>query len=684
MATSSYARGVDAPIALDLDLGETDDDEDNSVGDGNGSYGDPLRTVPMPPTLPASAFASASATSASTSTGASSSVQSHTQSRYQDQDSSVLQVPSRPTGGAVWDSEMIALKTRGINDDPEEIASHSAASPDPSLGLAVATAAPIPVATGGVDGHFQPVSVREPSAQNVIRPVGKDPPASPRKSHGGSGECGKMKAHSGHTPAPGSPRFGKPGLRSSGHQKNPHPGAEHIPEPAPGAPLNDPNASGRAPSPVPEEANPGSGVILAEATLVKSNHNFDLESGSSNANTNNTNSNDDSSKWFFLIGFMICGFLLVVVVIVVVVILAMSGGNPDPAPAPTPAVTTLSPTTRAPFQTLEPDPTPPPTTKVPSTPDRTTVKPTTDSPTTNDPTTIPPTTPEPTTSSPATPEPTTESPTPSPTTRSTTPEPTISEPSPTESPATNPSSVSLTGWEADLPDYTQLALENPNSAQTQALNWLNQHPNLYTMEVWKRRQLLALVSFYFSYQGDQWTNTEQSNWLSVYDDECTWGDTGNDRNTCNADGRINKLSLEEQNGIAQSVRGSTPAELAMLTDLTELDVFTMDLFNGLDVVLPPQLSSLTDLNTIRLSYNELTGTLPAYLKDFQALTNLNIRNNDLTGKKRLRCAYTGLSFAGIFESSTVLFTFFYRLATFRDWFDDQSALLHCLPEFFHR
>ena len=127
------------------------------------------------------------------------------------------------------------------------------------------------------------------------------------------------------------------------------------------------------------------------------------------------------------------------------------------------------------------------------------------------------------------------------------------------------------------------------------------------------------------------------------------GDTGNDGNEC-TDGRITRIALDGQTNNA--VRGSTPPELILLTDLNNFGVYTMNLFTGFDAVLPPQLTSLTALANVRLSFSSMTGTIPDYLHFFQQLTSLNVRENDITGSLPTELGLmTNLKYLTIYKNS---------------------------------
>ena len=76
-----------------------------------------------------------------------------------------------------------------------------------------------------------------------------------------------------------------------------------------------------------------------------------------------------------------------------------------------------------------------------------------------------------------------------------------------------------------------------------------------------------------------------------------------------------------------SLTGSIPPELGSLGNLKRLDL----LRNGLTGSIPPQLGELAKLESIRLSENELAGTIPPQLGNLSRLEVLSLDRNQLAG-----------------------------------------------------
>ena len=75
------------------------------------------------------------------------------------------------------------------------------------------------------------------------------------------------------------------------------------------------------------------------------------------------------------------------------------------------------------------------------------------------------------------------------------------------------------------------------------------------------------------------------------------------------------------------MRGSLPAELGNLSQLTELDLWN----NGLSGSIPAELGSLSNLLYLFLMDNQLSGSIPAELGNLSNLLFLRLDNNQLSG-----------------------------------------------------
>ena len=92
--------------------------------------------------------------------------------------------------------------------------------------------------------------------------------------------------------------------------------------------------------------------------------------------------------------------------------------------------------------------------------------------------------------------------------------------------------------------------------------------------------------------------------------------------TTDGDGRVVRLSLS-----FNELTGTIPAELGSLSNLERLSLS----FNELTGTIPTELGGLSNLESLDLSSNELTGTIPAGLGSLSNLESLDLSSNELTG-----------------------------------------------------
>ncbi|CAB9519176.1 leucine rich repeat [Seminavis robusta] len=196
-----------------------------------------------------------------------------------------------------------------------------------------------------------------------------------------------------------------------------------------------------------------------------------------------------------------------------------------------------------------------------------------------------------------------------------------------------------------LPNHTRQAIlsENEQSPQVQAFQWLSQDENWDKYGMPQRQQRFALATLYYATGGPKWfdhvlddNNNKPSPWLDYSTHECSWYDLPNfhGRQKCfnyttatAADTMANpwdahfdyqsillsadpRLITTNNNRVRARARGTLVPELALLTNLQELD---MD-YQNLKGTIPNELTQLS--NTLQFIYFTkcfFTGTIPADL-----------------------------------------------------------------------
>jgi hypothetical protein len=96
---------------------------------------------------------------------------------------------------------------------------------------------------------------------------------------------------------------------------------------------------------------------------------------------------------------------------------------------------------------------------------------------------------------------------------------------PSMSPSEAPSSASKGAMDVlfmDLPDHTQGRILNSSTPQFQAWEWLSNHQNITGLPEWKMKQLFALATFFYAFEGENWNPLIKDKWMDDTKDECLW------------------------------------------------------------------------------------------------------------------------------------------------------------------
>jgi len=148
----------------------------------------------------------------------------------------------------------------------------------------------------------------------------------------------------------------------------------------------------------------------------------------------------------------------------------------------------------------------------------------------------------------------------------------------------------------------------------------------------------ALVAFYNSTDGDNWTdntnwNSDENvqNWfgLTILDGHVTVINLAGNNLTGNIPGEIGSLnSLLSLNIDHNEITGEIPSEIGNLSNLTELNLWV----NKLSGNIPAELGNLTNLTVMDIGYNQLAGSLPSTLGDLTNLEHIWLNDNQLSGE----------------------------------------------------
>lgn len=180
-----------------------------------------------------------------------------------------------------------------------------------------------------------------------------------------------------------------------------------------------------------------------------------------------------------------------------------------------------------------------------------------------------------------------------------------------------------------LPSYTlQQVIANPESPQSHALEWVESFPNFRNIYRWRRRQLIALASFFYSTGGTSyWPKAAKKDWLSQKLHECSWQSDELFSPKCpkrGLSGRYTNFKLKPD-----TLQGTLPPELALLTSLKYLELPSNPNLAG---SLPKEWGQLSQLQELNLHNNQLTGTLPSQIGLLTSMTSLHLSDNQFTGE----------------------------------------------------
>ncbi|CAB9528864.1 leucine rich repeat [Seminavis robusta] len=244
---------------------------------------------------------------------------------------------------------------------------------------------------------------------------------------------------------------------------------------------------------------------------------------------------------------------------------------------------------------------------------------------------------------------------------------------PSVSPSSMPSEASLSS-RPDIKGLSESAAEaitKQGSPQQRAYEWTFGHPEFEEMPNWRRLQLFALGTFYYSFEN--WPDDYQ--WMDYSNTECSWttdldspelgGSTSSWRppgysagnfcsdksnccsptrpnpfdSNCNDEGNFYYMKLRLSRWGAPPVHGTLPPEVFLLTGITIFDVRSA----GIAGSIPSEIGMLSILTNLNLQTNQITGQIPSEIGFLTDLDDLNIGGNAISGSVPTSIGQTNLT-----------------------------------------
>eukprot|EP00535_Pseudo-nitzschia_heimii_P000873 CAMPEP_0197186602 /NCGR_PEP_ID=MMETSP1423-20130617/14230_1 /TAXON_ID=476441 /ORGANISM="Pseudo-nitzschia heimii, Strain UNC1101" /LENGTH=820 /DNA_ID=CAMNT_0042637961 /DNA_START=72 /DNA_END=2534 /DNA_ORIENTATION=- len=175
-------------------------------------------------------------------------------------------------------------------------------------------------------------------------------------------------------------------------------------------------------------------------------------------------------------------------------------------------------------------------------------------------------------------------------------------------------------------------LEDSESAQYKAFDWMVRDPSYWSYGISRIVQRWTLAVFYYSTGGPNWKREQlpdkyakgKSPWLT-YSDECLWesSNQGTKGRICDSNNNYFAVHLR-----SIGLKGTIPAELALLSDHMRL-LFLND--NDLTGTMPTELGLLTSMEKLNIQYNNMSGSIPSELGLWGSLTIAAMGNNEFSG-----------------------------------------------------
>jgi Leucine rich repeat len=195
--------------------------------------------------------------------------------------------------------------------------------------------------------------------------------------------------------------------------------------------------------------------------------------------------------------------------------------------------------------------------------------------------------------------------------------------------------------QSNLFPSTLKALEEPDSAQAQALTWVTANgieeadgtESNVTFE--REKQRFALASLFFALNGP--SSLLSDTWLHLDGHECNWSGVACTNETVRA------LRLS-----GARLQGYVAPEIGLLRSLTSLSIDHIAAVKG---GIPTEIGHNQRLTSLHLQLNGLSGRIPSELGQLQALVDLDLSKNRLTGTIPAELSSLSLHFFKLFDNA---------------------------------
>ena len=199
--------------------------------------------------------------------------------------------------------------------------------------------------------------------------------------------------------------------------------------------------------------------------------------------------------------------------------------------------------------------------------------------------------------------------------------------SPTRIPTLSPSQAPSFHIE-EITDNSLAQLQDVSSPQAQAHQWLSNFTNITLMPQWRRAQLFALATFYYTFDGPYWRDDVKGHWLKDTLPECDWFslefgtffpisgiysevENASRASICDPSGRYTVLWPPKNLWVDPR---PLPQEMALLSALKKIDIVNNPIKSSV-TQFENLLEKMSNLEHFTLDFASLVGTVRGYYKN---------------------------------------------------------------------